>query len=500
MEDPTPFGLYLGCTHRKFQATFKYGDIKAACPTIHVPNKTTNEAEDRSRDNRTIRATGIEYDCQPYLLGVVQRYAAQILRETGKPVVLNRVGTPFLTDSATREAPQRRPVSPDSHLAHTCPFCKTMFIPDDDTKGDRAKEMHKKQLETVVTPPEGALWPVDPDGTPEQDGIPPPSERKMNKFAASILMGLMYIARIGRYDLLKSVNVLTSKLTRWDITAEMELHRLMCYVWTTLGYRMVGWIASDAKDLGVHLFTDADLAGCPYTMRSTTGIHICLGNQYSQFPILAVSKRQGSTAVSTPEAELLAGNHGLRYELVPLLDVCDLILDKNHRAIHHEDNSAMIQIVKTGRNLTMRYMERLHGIAIASLNELIYGAMTMPVASRLTSKYANRVCLHYEASPRMAADIYTKAFANGNKWSDVLALIGIRTPTQCRAMNIKIVDKVPLPEGATNTGKWVPVSTIDFSSTVDKRKSGQTYKSKKAQQKAKAKAAAKGKAKAAPRK
>ena len=76
-------------------------------------------------------------------------------------------------------------------------------------------------------------------------------------------------------------------------------------------------------------FTDADLAGCPYTLKSTTGIHIALGDTRSHFPMVGVSKRQGSTVVSTPEAELVAGNHGLRYELLPIMDVCDLILNKN---------------------------------------------------------------------------------------------------------------------------------------------------------------------------
>ena len=88
----------------------------------------------------------------------------------------------------------------------------------------------------------------------------------------------------------------------------------------------------------------------------------------------------------------------------------------------------------------------------------------------------------------MAADIYTKAFANSVKWAAVLTLIGIRTTSQCRAMNIKIDDKVPLPEGATNTGKYTPVSTANFQSNVEKRHSGKTYKAKKAEARAKKKA------------
>ena len=33
------------------------------------------------------------------------------------------------------------------------------------------------------------------------------------------------------------------------------------------------WVGDSAEDLQLHLYTDADFAGCPKTLRSTTGAH-----------------------------------------------------------------------------------------------------------------------------------------------------------------------------------------------------------------------------------
>eukprot|EP00974_Lingulodinium_polyedra_P027320 2638813-Lingulodinium_polyedra.AAC.1 len=65
------------------------------------------------------------------------------------------------------------------------------------------------------------------------------------------------------------------------------------------------------------------------------------------FPLVAVSKRQTCVSVSTPEAELVAGSHGLLRELAPALDICDKVLPKAYPALFHEDNSAMIRVIKT---------------------------------------------------------------------------------------------------------------------------------------------------------
>ena len=66
--------------------------------------------------------------------------------------------------------------------------------------------------------------------------------------------------------------------------------------------------------------------GCPDTQRSTTGVFLCMRGTGTMFPLVAISKRQSCVSVSTPEAELVAGSHGLERELIPALDMGDKVL------------------------------------------------------------------------------------------------------------------------------------------------------------------------------
>ena len=133
------------------------------------------------------------------------------------------------------------------------------------------------------------------------------------------------------------------------------------------------------------------------------------------FPLVAVSKRQTCVSVSTPEAELVAGSHGLLRELVPALDICDKVLPEDYQALFHEDNNAMIRVIKTGRNPTMRYLHRTHRISIAVLHEIIHGKGSSD----------KEVHIKYTPSCDMAADIFTKGFTDKVKWNHAIRAIGI---------------------------------------------------------------------------
>ena len=235
---------------------------------------------------------------------------------------------------------------------------------------------------------------------------------RLNKLAASVLMKVLYAGRMARYDLLKAVNALAKLLTKWDDRCDQKLYRLMCYIQTTLKYRQVGYVGDDYDEIDIHLFTDADFAGCGKSQRSTTGVHLQFAGPTTCFPLNSVSKNQSCVSVSTPEAEMVAGKHGVLYELLPVLDLCDRVLRKGYKAQFHEDNTAMIRVLRTGRNPTMRHLERVHRVHVASLHE----------------KFAeDNMCIFYEDSNSMAADIYTKGFTSPTKWLSALRLINIFT-------------------------------------------------------------------------
>ena len=114
---------------------------------------------------------------------------------------------------------------------------------------------------------------------------------------------------------------------------------------------------------------EADLGGCALTSRSSSGIHLALRGPNTMFPLNSVFKRQSCTSTATAEAEFVAACFGNRNELMPILDLADVILPTDYEGLFLEDNQAMIRITKTGRNPTMRHIGRTRRISLAWLAE-----------------------------------------------------------------------------------------------------------------------------------
>ena len=176
---------------------------------------------------------------------------------------------------------------------------------------------------------------------------------------------------------------------------------------------MMGWVGDKPCCVQPHLFADADFAGCVLTQRSTSAVHLVIRGQHTSFPISGMSKRQGCVSHSTPEAEIVAAGYALRCCGIPCLDLWQTLLPHKPGLLFHEDNQAMIRVVETGRNPTMRYLHRTHRVSVGWLHER-FGADDLDLV--------------YELTTRMAADIYTKAFVDAGKWEAAQWLINIVDP------------------------------------------------------------------------
>ncbi len=93
---------------------------------------------------------------------------------------------------------------------------------------------------------------------------------------------------------------------------------------------MMGWIGDDPADLSIHLFCDADFAGCPYTLKSTNGHHADLQGLWSRFPWAAASKQQSCRSESTPEAELDSAAAGIKNIGEPGAEIWYVLLARFH--------------------------------------------------------------------------------------------------------------------------------------------------------------------------
>eukprot|EP00972_Heterocapsa_arctica_P000535 78404-Heterocapsa_arctica.AAC.1 len=63
------------------------------------------------------------------------------------------------------------------------------------------------------------------------------------------MMKVLYAARLARFDLLKAVANLCKKITKWDKGGDIMLHRLMCYINSSLDLILKGHTGDKPKDL-----------------------------------------------------------------------------------------------------------------------------------------------------------------------------------------------------------------------------------------------------------
>ena len=160
----------------------------------------------------------------------------------------------------------------------------------------------------------------------------------------------------------------------------------------------------------MHLFADADFAGCSKTSRSTSGLHLMLLGPSSCWPLAGQSKKQTAVSHSTPEAELVSADHAVRTVGIPAVDLWQFLLAKAGDVVieFHEDNNTAVTVLRSGWSSTMRHLERTHGVCLRTLAE----QMRRPYFA-----------LMYERSALMAADIYTKAFTGRAEWELACRLI-----------------------------------------------------------------------------
>ena len=221
------------------------------------------------------------------------------------------------------------------------------------------------------------------------------SKGELGEKSASILMKILWLARLSRPDLSHAVTKLASGITRWSINHDKLLYRLICYMSSTSDYGITASVFGG--DLTLHLYTDADLGGDVCTMKSHSGIYLCaMCDKGTHFPISWTSRRQQCVSRSTTESEIVALSDGLFSDAIPVQTVLQLVLGHDVPLVLHEDNQACIHILNSGYSARMKSMNRTHKLSIAALHESIQNL---------------ELKLEYTESEKQLADMFTKALA-----------------------------------------------------------------------------------------
>ena len=222
------------------------------------------------------------------------------------------------------------------------------------------------------------------------------------------------MARIGRPDILWSVNKLARSITKWTKACDKRLIRLISHIHHTCEYTQYCHVGNTAKQCRLGLFQDSDFAGDLEGSKSTSGGTLCIFGSHTFVPISWMCKKQTSVSHSSTESEIISLDAGLRLHGIPALDLWDLIVfvlgntiqthdgtaqpvvngDKDHgpnkrsqgminvlnnidcvpsnvQFLHQEallyvfeDNEAVIKMIIKGRSPTTRHVSRTHRVAL----------------------------------------------------------------------------------------------------------------------------------------
>ena len=298
---------------------------------------------------------------------------------------------------------------------------------------------------------------------------------ELSQVCSQIVVKCLYLARIGRPDILWSVNKLARSITKWTKACDKRLNRLISYIHHTCEYKQYCHVGNTAKQCRLGLFQDSDFAGDLEDSKSTSGGTLCIFGSHTFVPISWMCKKQTAVSHSSTESEIISLDTGLRLDGLPALELWDLIVSvlgnvsrvsdrsgqpdnevhKRHKSQKKidvmkdidsvpsivqsarqeallyvfEDNEAVIKMIIKGRSPTMRHVSRTHRVALDWLFDRI----------NLDSK----IQIKYIDTKNQLADILTKGNFTRDEWNHLLNLFNIShfSSTVCSAAMAKRIQQ-----------------------------------------------------------
>ena len=175
---------------------------------------------------------------------------------------------------------------------------------------------------------------------------------ELSNTCSQIVLKCLFLARIGRPDILWSVNKLARCITKWTKACDKRLNRLISYIHHTSEYKQYCHVGNTAKQCRLGLFQDSDFAGDLEDSKSTSGGTLCVFGSHTFVPIIWMCKKQTSVSHSSTESEIISLDTGLRLDGLLALELWDLIVSVFGNISHISD--------RTGKLVSVDHQEQAH--------------------------------------------------------------------------------------------------------------------------------------------
>ena len=280
---------------------------------------------------------------------------------------------------------------------------------------------------------------------------------ELSQVCSQFVLKCLYWARIGRPDILWSVNKLARSITKWIKACDKRLNRLISYIHHTCEYKQYCHVGNTAKQCRLGLFQDSDFAGDLEDSKSTSGGTLCISGSHTFVPISWMCKKQTAVSHSSTESEIISLDTGLRLDGLPALELWDLIVSvlgnisrvsdgsgkpecnvhEHHKTEKNidvmkdidavpskvqsarqeallyvfEDNEAVIKMIIKGRSPTMAHVSRTHRVALDWLFDRI--------------NLDTKIQIKYIDTKNQLEDMLTKGNFTRDEWNYLLCLFNI---------------------------------------------------------------------------
>ena len=325
---------------------------------------------------------------------------------------------------------------------------------------------------------------------------------ELSKVCSQIVLKCLYLARIGRPDILWSVNKLARSIEKW--TKACDKPRLISYIHHPCEYKQYCYVGNTAKQCRLGLFQDSDFAGDLEDSKSTSGGTLCVFGSHTFVPTSWMCKKQTSVSHSSTESEIISLDAGLRLDGITALDLWDLIvavlgntnqshkeqgdlvtnkrevrstahtmqkrkqfqgvindldnvdfIPSNVNSFHQEallyvfeDNEAVIKMIIKGISPTMRHVSRTHRVALGWLFD--------------RTKLDPKIQIKYIDTKNQLADILTRGNCTRDEWNHLFCMCNIShvSSTNCYGVMSKRTQKDSGEERVTAKSK--PMMNLDL--------------------------------------
>ena len=199
----------------------------------------------------------------------------------------------------------------------------------------------------------------------------------LTEVCSHIVLKCLYLARIGRPDILWSVNKLARSVTKWTRACDQRLARLTSYIHHTSDQRQYCHVGNTARHCGLGLFQDSDFAGDLEDSKSTSGRVSCIFGSRTFVPISWMCKKPTSVSHSSTESEIISlRSPKPKLQLTKKKQKVDQLSDVDYVPTYthssqgesqlyiFEDNEAVIEMIIKSRSPPIRHVSRTHRVAL----------------------------------------------------------------------------------------------------------------------------------------